>query len=147
MRAGASAEALQAEVGQRAMRPAAVHELFEKHVNDGRLEELARLYEPEAVFVERDGKRVSGAPAIKEYLRRLLAMHARLLIQNTGAIDAGDVVVLLSEWRMERTAPDGSVVVDEGRTYDVVRRRRDGTWRIVVDNPWGAHLGHPPPQR
>ena len=131
------------ELGARAVRPEAVHELFEAYVNGGSLEELTRLYERDAVLVHRDGTLVSGAPAIKEYFRALLARNARVLIQNTGTIDAGDVAVLLSDWGMECSGPDGTVVTSQGHTYDVVRRRRDGTWRIVVDNPWGARLISP----
>jgi len=48
--------------------------------------------------------------------------------------------VLVAEWKMTGTAPDGSQVSDHGHTYDIVRRQSDGTWKIVVDNPWGAFL-------
>ena len=55
-------------------------------------------------------------------------------------IDAGDVAVLLSEWRMDCAAPDGSWVSDGGHTYVIVRRQKGGNWRIVVDNPGGNVL-------
>jgi ketosteroid isomerase-like protein len=55
-----------------------------------------------------------------------------------GKIEAGDIVVLISDWQMTGTSPDGSAVSDSGRTYDIVRRQPDDTWRVVVDNPWGT---------
>jgi len=120
--------------------PESIHEMFEKHVNEGNLEEIARLYEDDAVLVERDGKEVSGSGAIIEFLRGLLSTGPRVRIRHMKTIDAGDVAVLLSEWHMECAAPDGSRVSDGGHTYDVVRRQKDESWKIVVDNPWGNVL-------
>lgn len=120
--------------------PESVHELFEGFVNQGDLEGMAHLYEPNAAFVERDGKVVSGSAAIKEYLRGLLSNKTRMRINHLGTIDAGDVAVLLSEWELDGKAPDGSHISDRGNTYDIVRRRKDGTWRLIVDNPWGTVL-------
>ncbi len=122
------------------VRPEAIHELFEEYVNDGDLECVADLYEPDAVLVERDGKMVSGATAIKKYLGGLFSMKPRIRIHPTGMIDAEDIAVLVSEWEMTCTGPDGSSISDSGRTYDIARRQEDGTWRIAVDNPWGAVL-------
>ena len=116
--------------------PESVHELFEGFVNQGDLEGVAHLYEPNASFVERDGKVVSGSAAIKEYLRGLLSIKPRMRIHHLGTIDAGDIAVLLSEWELDGKAPDGSHISDRGNTYGLVRRGKDGAWRLVVDNPW-----------
>lgn len=116
--------------------PESVHERFEGFVNQGDLEGLAHLYEPDAAFVGRDGKVVSGSAAIMVYLRDLLSIKPRMRIHHLATIDAGDVAVLLSEWELDGKAPDGSRISDRGNTYDVVRRGEDGTWRLVVDNPW-----------
>jgi ketosteroid isomerase-like protein len=88
--------------------PESIHEMFEKHVNEGNLEGLAHLYEADAVLVERDGKEVSGSGAIVEFLRGLLSAGPRIRIRHMKTIDAGNVAVLLSEWQMDCTAPDGS---------------------------------------
>ena len=124
-----------------AVSPEAVHELFEGFVNQGDLEGIVHLYEPNAALVERDGKVVSGSAAIKEYLRGLLSIKPRMRIHHLGTIDAGDVAVLLSEWELDGKTPDGSHISDRGNTYDIVRRRKDGSWRLVVDNPW--RMMHP----
>lgn len=120
--------------------PESVHELFEVFVNEGDLESILCLYEPDAALVERTGKVVSGAGAIRESLRSLLSLKPKMRIQRLSTIDAGDVAVLISDWQVTGVAPDGSTVTNGGRTYDIVRRQADGTWRTIVDNPFGVVL-------
>jgi ketosteroid isomerase-like protein len=33
---------------------------------------------------------------------------------------------------------DGAPMQMEARSADVLRRQPDGTWRFVIDNPWGT---------
>lgn len=120
--------------------PESLHELFEKFFNEGDLDRIARLYEPDAALVDRDGTIVSGKSSIVEYIRGLLSLQPTIRIEHIHTIEAGDVAVLKSEWKMNGTAPDGSTISDGGRTYDIVRRQSDGTWKLVVDNPWGTGL-------
>ncbi len=119
------------------MGPEIVHEEFEERLNAGDLEGLCALYEPEAVMVERDGRLLRGLPAIRANLAGLLSIKPRITIERTHTIGTGDVAVLVSTWVVAGTGPDGKPISDSGRTYDTVRRRPDGTWRVVVDNPWG----------
>jgi uncharacterized protein (TIGR02246 family) len=126
--------------GRKPATPESIHEMFETHVNEGNLEGMAHLYEAEAILVEREGKEVSGSGAIVEFLRGLLSAGPRLRMRHMKTIVAGDIAVLLSEWQMDCTAPDGSAISDGGHTYDIVRRQKDGSWKIVIDNPWGTVL-------
>jgi len=120
--------------------PESVHELFEAFVNEGNLERILHLYEPRAALVQRTGRVVSGAGAIRESLRSLLSIKPKMRIQRLSTIDAADVAVLISDWQVTGMAPDGSTVSEAGRTYDIVRRQANGTWRVVVDNPFGVML-------
>lgn len=36
------------------------------------------------------------------------------------------------------TGPTGDPVRLEERNADVLRRQADGTWRFLIDNPWGV---------
>ena len=41
-------------------------------------------------------------------------------------------------WSFNGTGPDGEPVRLEAKNADVLRRQTDGTWRFVIDNPWGT---------
>jgi ketosteroid isomerase-like protein len=117
--------------------PEAVHEAFENLLNNNDLDQIMSLYEPGAALMDRDGKVISGVNAIGEYFRGLLSIRPTIRIKRLKKIDTGHVAVLISEWHMQGTGPDGSSLTDGGHTYDIVRQQSNGVWKIVVDNPWG----------
>jgi hypothetical protein len=39
---------------------------------------------------------------------------------------------------MEASAPDGMPVRQEGLSADVLRRRPDGSWGVIIDDPYGG---------
>jgi ketosteroid isomerase-like protein len=41
-------------------------------------------------------------------------------------------------WTFAGTGPDGTPVKLAGHSADVLRRQIDGSWRFVIDNPWGT---------
>ena len=45
---------------------------------------------------------------------------------------------LIGAWTFNGTEPDGEPVRLAAKNADVLRRREDGTWRFVIDNPWGT---------
>jgi ketosteroid isomerase-like protein len=50
---------------------------------------------------------------------------------------AGDLAVLYNDWAMSATDPDGKATERTGKAIEVVRRQADGSWRFVVDDPYG----------
>jgi ketosteroid isomerase-like protein len=53
-------------------------------------------------------------------------------------IEAGDTALVAYRWTLEGTAPDGSPVDMAGTSADVLRRRANGSWGVLIDDPWGA---------
>jgi ketosteroid isomerase-like protein len=45
---------------------------------------------------------------------------------------------VIGVWSFEAAGPDGEPVRLAARNADVLRRQADGTWRFVIDNPWGT---------
>jgi ketosteroid isomerase-like protein len=48
---------------------------------------------------------------------------------------ADDIALVMNDWSLVGTAPDGSEVTQGGRSSDVLRRQPDGRWLVVVDKP------------
>ena len=53
---------------------------------------------------------------------------------------SGDLAIHIAPWKMTGELPDGQEIGDTGLSIAVLRRQANGEWRIVIDNPYGAHL-------
>ena len=118
--------------------PDEVHQLWGTAMNAGDLDAVMDLYEPDATVVPQPGQVVAGTDAIREVMSGFLAMKPRFELRPRQVLVTGDVALLMSEWTMQATGPDGSPVQMTGTTSDVARRQADGSWRVAIDNPYGT---------
>jgi ketosteroid isomerase-like protein len=65
-------------------------------------------------------------------------MNGRLDLEVTRVLEADDLALVVGVWSFNGTGPDGEPVELEANNADVLRRQEDGTWRFVIDNPWGT---------
>lgn len=120
-----------------AISPELLHHLWADRVNRGELDALDTLYEPEAAFVSAPGTVVRGHTAIREANAGLIALNPRATLDHLTTVQSGDLALIVSRWSLDGTGPDGEPVYVASQTADVARRQADGTWRFVIDNPWG----------
>ena len=106
-------------------------------INAGDLDALLRLYEPEAAFASQPGNLAHGVAGIQSSLEAFLAMKGTLDIRLKRVLQASDLALVFGEWSFTGTGADGQPVTLTGRNVDVLRRQADGSWRFVIDNPWG----------
>jgi uncharacterized protein (TIGR02246 family) len=118
--------------------PAGTVERFSELLGEGRLDALLTLYEEDATFVPEPGRAVSGRASIRAELEQLVSMHPRMSGSVEQTLQAGDTALVAYRWRMEARAPDGSPVRQEGRSADVLRRRPNGSWGVIIDDPYGG---------
>jgi uncharacterized protein (TIGR02246 family) len=108
-------------------------------LNKGDLETAIALYEPSARFVQESGEVVTGHPAIREEMKRFLALKPKFTINVTGVQSAdGNIALTQARWSVSGTDADGKPVTMSGRSAEVVRRQADGTWKFLIDNPRGG---------
>jgi len=120
-------------------RPADVITNFADALHDGRLDDAVALYEPDAVFIPQPGAEpLHGLDAIRAALAQFAALRPTLTPDIRKVVRAGDIATVLNAWQLEGTAPDGSPLHLSGTSADVLRRRPDGTWALLIDDPWGA---------
>ena len=119
--------------------PAEAHSLFEEKLNSHDLDALVFLYEPEAKMVPQPGQQpVAGIQAIREVLQGLLALKPKIRVETKSVIQAGDIALLRAQWHLTGTGPDGKPIEMSHDSAEVVRWRPDGTWRYVIDHPFGS---------
>jgi len=119
-------------------RPEATIERFSELLAEGDLDAMMELYEPDAAFAPQPGETVNGHAEIRPALESFLAVKPRMEGTIEKVLEAGDTALVANRWRLSGTAPDGSPVHMAATSADVLRRRADGSWRIVIDDPWGA---------
>ena len=84
------------------------------------------------------GDLAPGAPGIRAALTGFIAMDGTLDLEVTRVLEAGDLALVIGVWSFDGTSPDGDPVRLEAQNADVLRRQPDGSWRFVIDNPWGT---------
>ena len=119
-------------------RPEAVIERFSRLLLEGDLEAMMELYEPDATFAPQPGETVTGRDQIRAALEGFLAVKPRMDGTIEKVLEAGDTALVTNRWRLAGTAPDGTPVRMAATSADVLRRRPDGSWGIIIDDPWGA---------
>lgn len=107
-------------------------------INSGDLDALMTLYESEAAFAAQPGSLKHGLSGVRESLAGFIAMKGTLDLEVKGVLEAGGLALVTGVWSFDGTGPDGKPVKLEGHNADVLRRQSDGSWRFVIDNPWGT---------
>ena len=119
--------------------PADVITLFAAALHDGRLDDALALYEPDAVFIAEPGAApIAGTGRIRAALAAFTALRPTLTPDIRKVVQAGDIATVLNAWQLDGTTPDGTPLHLTGTSADVLRRGADGTWRLLIDDPWGA---------
>ncbi|MFJ8011360.1 YybH family protein [Streptomyces sp. NPDC096339] len=111
--------------------------VFAAAFNTGDPAALAQVYEPDAVFVPHPGTPLTGA-ALASANAEFLSLGLPIEVRPRHVYTAGDLALMIVDWSIEGTGPDGAAVRLAGTATDVARRGADGLWRYVVDNPFGT---------
>ena len=117
--------------------PEQVLETIVEGINSGNLDTLMPLYESEAAFATQPGPRarLTWRPSCA---CRLHLDEGKLDLEVTRVLEVDDLALVTGTWSFDGTGPDGEPVRLAASNADVLRRQADGTWRFVIDNPWGT---------
>jgi uncharacterized protein (TIGR02246 family) len=120
-----------------ARRPEDCDRLFAEGVNAGDVEAVVGLYEEAGCFVRRDGMAV-GTEAVRTVIAKMVAGKPRLRCDLRRVLRAGvELALLYNDWKLVSAGADGQTTERTGKALELVRRQADGTWRYVIDDPYG----------
>ncbi len=109
-------------------------------LNNGNVDAALALYEPQATMVVEPGVFASGKEALRKALGDFIALRPTIRSVKKTVVEAGDVAQYCGAWTLAGTDPTGKPVNMSGTSSDVLRKQANGTWKIVVDNPWGTAI-------
>ena len=118
--------------------PEQVLETIVEGINSGNLDALMPLYESEAAFATQPGSLAHGSPGVRQALAGFISMNGKLDLEVTRVLEVDNLALVTGTWTFDGTGPDGEPVRLAASNADVLRRQADGTWRFVIDNPWGT---------
>ena len=119
-----------------AVSPEDLHKLFVQMLNCGDIDALADLYAVDGFLMAR-GAPARGIGAIRQMLAEYVAMKPTIQLATRRVVQAGDTALLLADWQFHGTTEDGGQVSTSGTSIEVARRQPDGSWRYVIDLPFG----------
>jgi uncharacterized protein (TIGR02246 family) len=125
------------------MENAKIHSTIETNnaaVSAGDIEGILATFEPNAVLMAQPGMPAMGTPALREAFKQFTALAPKITITGYEVIQAGDIAVHQSTWKMSGKAPDGKAFEQNGFSVVVLRKQPDGRWLMVIDNPFGDGL-------
>ena len=121
------------------MKPEEVLNSVVEGINTGNLDSLMMLYETDACFASQPGQLAKSPETIRQSLRGFTDMKNRKFdLKVKRVLQSSDLALVISEWSVSGTGPDGKPVNMAAKSADVLRQQADGTWRFVIDNPWGT---------
>ena len=106
----------------------------------GDIETSVLLYEPTAVLFKKSGETMTGHEAIRKNNAALIALKPTFYIEEIVTTVNGDQTLATTRMKasLKGTKPDGAPVSGAIRSLEVLRKQQDGSWRYVIDDPFGS---------
>jgi uncharacterized protein (TIGR02246 family) len=120
------------------MAPEEVLNSIVEGINSGDLDSLMTLYESDACFASQPGQIAKSPESVRQSLRSFIDLKGKLDLKVKRVLQASDLALVITEWSFIGTSSDGNPVNMAAKSADVLRHQADGTWLLVIDNPWGT---------
>ncbi|MET0964440.1 MAG: DUF4440 domain-containing protein [Noviherbaspirillum sp.] len=106
----------------------------------GDIDTSVNLYEPGAVLFAKSGQTMTGHEAIRANNAALIVLHPTFRIDEIAVTLSGDGTIATTRMKAQLNGarPDGKPVQGDIHTLEVLRKQPDGSWRYVIDDPYGS---------
>ncbi|MGE3774751.1 MAG: nuclear transport factor 2 family protein [Gammaproteobacteria bacterium] len=110
---------------------------FTARLNAGDLDGVVALYESGARFVAPSGETLVGREQVRRVVAGLIDAQVRMQCEIVKAVDAGDVAILYTDFRMRAFEASGATSEIAQQAIEVLRRQADGSWQLLIGDPNG----------
>jgi ketosteroid isomerase-like protein len=109
-------------------------------LQDADIDAVMATYEKGARVVFEPGDPVSDQAIVRGIFAEMAALKPDVTYSGHEVIIAGDIAVHIAPWQMVGKSPDGEDIQQGGLSVAVLRRQENGSWLMVIDNPYGDRL-------
>lgn len=111
-----------------------VHDTLAAAYNTGDLNTVLSMYDIDGIIVPEPRNPVAGREAFKAAVKGILSITGKMEIKTVYCLQVNDIAVGRSEWSI---TDEGKVKV-KAKGVEVMKRRPDGTWKVLIDHAFGA---------
>lgn len=98
---------------------------------------ILSTYEDRATIMFQPGEATFGRDKFAEQFQGFFAAEPNFQFENHQVIVNDDIAVHTTPWTMTGKTPDGQEIAQSGLSIAVLRRQDDGSWLMIIDNPYG----------
>jgi len=119
--------------------PNEADEYFLYCIRNGDLKNAMGCFDPEAIYIGKDGNTISGFANIEKLVANLCNMKADIKVYEHKNAPVGiDMMYWLDKWTMTATDQEGNTINRKGVSANMMRKNDVGIWLWLVDNPFAA---------
>ncbi len=118
--------------------PARLPFAYADALNAGDANAVLALFRRDATMRTFTGEVLTGREALRAETARTIAAQARLTNKPRFTQTGGGTALIIVDWNLEATLPDGTRISPTGTTTAVARQSADGSWRFAVLNCQGT---------
>ncbi len=111
---------------------------YEDALNAGDADAVLALFRQDATMRTFTGEVLTDREALRAETVHTIAAQARLANKPRFTQIGGDTALIVVDWNLEATLPDGTRISPTGTTTAVARRSADGSWQFAVLNCQGT---------
>jgi uncharacterized protein (TIGR02246 family) len=123
-----------------AMQPEECSRMLIAALESGDIETSVAVYESDAILFKKSGESMSGLEAIRASNAGLIAMKPTFMIEFIKSTVSADGTLATNRMKADLAWTDKEGNAKQGNvdTLEVLRRQPDGSWRYVIDDPYGS---------
>jgi uncharacterized protein (TIGR02246 family) len=106
-------------------------------INHGDLEGALNMYEHGAKIVSGSGQLFTGKDAIRGILEGFIEKKPTIVMETEKRVNDKDIAIHCFKWTFDFNA-NGTQINGVGASSEVLRKQKDGSWRISFESPRGA---------